>query len=561
MIKFNEEKQEQKIKILHKKEEEELAQILSTKYGVQYIDLTTVSINTDALKLIPEKEARKNKIAVFDILDKKIKVAVISPKNPDSQKSIQKLIKLGFNPTVYMVSNTSIEKTWDRYKDISFSTKTETGVMDITTKTIKEFMSEKKSIEEIKEILQTILETETPNKISKFFDMITASAISLESSDIHIEPEETYTRLRFRLDGILTNIIEFDKKTYELILSRTKLTAGLKLNIKNNAQDGRFSIKFGDSEIEIRTSTMPGAYGESIVLRILNPDSISVPMEELGIEPNLLKILEKEIKRPNGMILNTGPTGSGKTTTLYAFLNKIYSSEIKIITIEDPIEYHLKGISQTQTDKEKGYTFARGLKSALRQDPDVIMVGEIRDNETAEIAINSALTGHLVLSTLHTNTAAGAFPRFSELGINPSILGSSVNVAMAQRLVRKLCQNCKKEVAAKEEDKKIINAVLNKIENKEKYDINLNNLDKIYEPVGCDKCNNTGYKGRLGVFEAILMNEEIENLVKVNPSEREIAKIAQKQGVLNMQQDGIIKVLKGITSLKELMRVVEIDLS
>lgn len=557
MINFDEEKQIKRLDELKKKEEEDLARILSTKYGISYIDLVPTAINTDALKLIPEKKARESKIAVFDITNKKIKVAVQSPANTDTQEAIRELEEKGYSPTVFMTSTQSLNKAWDRYADISFSIESEEGLLRISENTIKKVLTEMKGLEDVKKSLLYILEEEKVNKISKFFDMVVAGSLLLEASDIHIEPEEEFIRLRYRLDGILTDIIKFDLRTYNLILSRAKLLAGLKLNVRENAQDGRFSIKLDKNEIEVRTSTMPGAYGESIVLRILNPESISVPMEELGIEPNLLKILEKEIKKPNGMILNTGPTGSGKTTTLYAFLNKIHNPQIKIITIEDPIEYHLEGISQTQTNNEKGYTFAKGLKSALRQDPDVIMVGEIRDNETAEIAINSALTGHLVLSTLHTNTAAGTFPRFSELGINPNILGSSINIAMAQRLVRKLCQNCKKEVVVENENKEVVDNILNRIQNKEKY--NITNTTKVYEPVGCEKCNNIGYKGRIGIFEAITMDEEIENIIKTSPSEREIAKAAQNRGLLDMKQDGIIKVLNGITSIDELRRVVEID--
>lgn len=557
MPKFDEEKQIKRIEGLRKKEEEELAKILSTKHGVLYSDLTAVPIKTDALKLISEGEARKNKIAVFDILGKKIKVAVISPANPDTQKSIKELERLNYKPTIYMVSTQSIEKAWKRYKDISYSVKTEGGLLSIAGETIQKFIDEFKNIDGIKESLNETLKNETTNKISRFFDVVLASAMSLDASDIHIEPEENETRLRFRLDGILTDITVFDKRTYELILSRVKLVAGLKLNIRNNSQDGRFSIKVGEKETEIRTSTMPGNYGESIVLRLLNPDSISVPVEELGIEPNLLKILEKEIKKPNGMILNTGPTGSGKTTTLYAFLNKIHNPQIKIITIEDPIEYHLPGITQTQTDNKKGYTFAQGLRSALRQDPDVIMVGEIRDNETAEIAINSALTGHLVLSTLHTNNAAGTFPRFVDLGINPKILNSAINVTMAQRLVRKLCQNCKEEIDLEGEDQITINKIIESIVNKNKYQIN--SVNKIFRPVGCKICNHIGYKGRVGIFEAILVDENLEKIIRDNPSEREIKKVAETQEILDMKQDGVIKVLNGVTSLDELKRVIDLD--
>ncbi len=329
------------------------------------------------------------------------------------------------------------------------------------------------------------------------------------------------------------------------------------------AQDGRFNIMELEEEISIRTSLIPGAYGESIVMRILDPKSLQVPFESLGIEPYLLKIVEDQIVKPNGMILVTGPTGSGKTTTLYAFLRKIYSTEINIITIEDPIEYHLKGITQTQVDVKKGYDFPEGLRSILRQDPDVIMVGEIRDGDTAEIATQSALTGHMVFSTLHTNNAAGVIPRLVDLKVNPKILVSALSLSMAQRLVRKLCTVCKKEHAPIAEESEVIKLVLDsmKVEGKDfaKYNINPN-IDtlKLFTPVGCDKCNSTGYKGRIGIFEAIRTDDSIEKIMPENPSEHEIKKVAHSQGILSMRQDGIIKILNGITSIEEVQSVVDL---
>jgi type IV pilus assembly protein PilB len=394
-------------------------------------------------------------------------------------------------------------------------------------------------------------------RISRILEIILAGAISINASDIHIEPEEKLVRLRYRLDGVLNDILDIDQNIFGLLLSRIKLVSNLKLNIKDKAQDGRFSIKLGDTEIEIRTSLIPGGYGESVVLRVLNPNTISVPLEDLGINEKLLKILMAELKKPNGMILNTGPTGSGKTTTLYAFLKKIYTPEVKIITIENPIEYHLKGIVQTQTAEDKGYTFLEGLRSALRQDPDVIMVGEIRDEETAEIAVNSALTGHLVFSTLHTNNAAGTFPRLIDLGVNPKVITSAINIAMAQRLIRKLCPNCKKKASLEEKEKNIVEKTLASIVDKNYLkDLSLENA---CEEVGCDKCNFTGYRGRTGIYEAILTDENIEKVVIQNPSEREINKAAENQGILNMKQDGIIKVLQGLTSLDELSRVIDLE--
>ncbi len=293
------------------------------------------------------------------------------------------------------------------------------------------------------------------------------------------------------------------------------------------------------------------------MLRILNPKSIGVPLEELGLEPKLRMRIEKEITKPNGMILTTGPTGSGKTTTLYAFLRKVNSPGSKIITIEDPIEYHLAGIVQTQVDK-KNYSFASGLRSTLRQDPDIIMVGEIRDGEVAEVAINAALTGHLVFSTLHTNDAAGSFPRLIDLGIDEKVLSSSVNVALAQRLVRKLCQTCKVERAATAEEKQLIDKILVGVVDKTLIPPDTTKLFDA-KPDGCSECHGRGYKGRVGIFEAVFMDQAIETILRSKPSEREIAAAAKPQGTPTMQEDGIIKIVRGVTSLDELKRVVDLD--
>jgi len=329
----------------------------------------------------------------------------------------------------------------------------------------------------------------------------------------------------------------------------------MKLNVKKENQDGRFSINLAESEIEVRVSIIPGAYNESIVMRLLNPKSIDVPLESLGIHPKLLAILLKEMERPDGMILTTGPTGSGKTTTLYSFLKKIQSPDLKIITLEDPIEYHLEGIVQTQVN-DKGYNFVEGLRAAVRQDPDVIMIGEIRDHETADIAINSALTGHMVFSTLHTNDAAGTFPRLIALGVNTKVITSALRVAMAQRLARKLCKFCKIEKVLEGDTQKEIEIIINEVVDKS---LIPTDRSKIWVAGKCDKCNQTGYKGRIGVYEAILTSEKIENAVEMNPSEREIWAAAKDQGILTMRQDGIIKILQGITSIEELERVISLQ--
>lgn len=556
MVQFDEEKQNKRLDDFRKQEEEDLTQIMSTKFGIPYIDLSVTPIDIDSLRIISELETREAQVAVFNEINKHVSVGVLSPNNPKTLEAIEKIKQKGYSVELYLVSHASLNKVWERYKDLSYSFETKSGALDISNEQITDFLSQVQTIPDVKKLINEVLVMKKSYRISRIMEIIIAGALSTKASDIHLEPEEDYVRLRYRLDGILTDILEFDLNTYKLLLSRIKLVSNLKLNV-SGAQDGRFSIKIKDSEIEIRTSLLPGAYAESVVLRVLDPSSISVGLEELGINKKLLDVILHEITRPNGMILITGPTGSGKTTTLYAFLKKIHTPEVKIITIENPIEYHLPGIVQTQTDDDKNYNFAEGLRSALRQDPDVIMVGEIRDSETADIAINSALTGHLVFSTLHTNNAAGTFPRLIDLDVNPKILSSAINLAMAQRLVRKLCDKCKKQIPLEGRDKEIIQRIVNEIEDKE-YLSGLN-LDTVWKAEGCDACHTLGYKGRIGVHEAIIMNEVIENAIKDNPSERGIKTAAKSQKLLTLVQDGVVKVLNGTTTLDELTRVVDIE--
>jgi type IV pilus assembly protein PilB len=556
MVLFDEDRQNKRVDDLRKLEEENLAKTLSSKYGIPYLDLSVTPINIDALRVITEAETREAQIAVFNDVDKVLSIGALSPQNPKTVEQLNKLKAKGYTVELFMISHASLNKVWDRYKDLSYSFETKSGALDISNEQITDFLSKVHTIPDVQNLIGEVLQMKKSYRISRIMEIILAGAIATNSSDVHLEPEEEYVRLRYRLDGILTDILEFDLDTYKLLLSRIKLISNLKLNL-SGAQDGRFSIKIGEDEIEIRTSLLPGARSESIVLRVLNPNSISVPLNELGINPRLLETIFHELTKPNGMMLITGPTGSGKTTTLYAFLKKIHTSEIKIITIENPIEYHLPGVVQTQTDEKKNYGFAEGLRSALRQDPDVIMVGEIRDSETAEIAINSSLTGHLVFSTLHTNNAAGTFPRLIDLGVNPKIISSAINLAMAQRLVRKLCTTCRKQVEIKDVDKTTVEKIVGSIEDKSY----LEGIDTLhyFESVGCDKCNMTGFKGRIGIHEAIIMDEKIEMVVRESPSEREIKKAALGQNLLTLNQDGIIKVLQGITTIAELRRIIDIE--
>ena len=447
-------------------------------------------------------------------------------------------------------------------------TKNLLGSVTISPKIIEEVEAQVKDIEKFKKKIEEYL----VKNVTELLDVILYGAINLNASDVHIEPQEEEARLRIRLDGILQDVVFFDHTSYHHLISRLKLLSKLKLNITDKPQDGRFTIEVeelslsqGDkgssvsSElIEVRTSSLPAEYGESIVMRILNPKSL-ISLDELGLRNDLYKIFKEEIEKPNGMIIVTGPTGSGKTTTLYAFLKKIQNPEIKIITIEDPIEYHLKGISQTQVAPEKGYDFSDGLRSIVRQDPDVILVGEIRDLETAKIALQASLTGHLVLSTLHTNDAAGTIPRLIDLGADSSSIASGLKMAVAQRLVRKVCKKCSTFIKPTANQLSEIKGGLNNLPpSMELPDLNKIKIAKVKEG-GCEACNFTGYKGRQGLFEVFLVSSEIERFILTNPPVSSIKDLAIKKGMITMYQSGLIDVVLGKTTMEEIMRVVEAD--
>lgn len=533
-----------------------MAQTLAKQYSVEYIDLTTLTVDVDALQTINEKEAREAKMTVFKRSGNELSVAVLSTRADKTKELIEKLKKEGYSITVFLASRQGLEHAWERYADISEAKSSDIGTFDISSERVSSFSNEVKTLDDVKERIKEAFNKDKTRRTTAVFEIILAGALSLKSSDIHLEPQAEQIRLRYRLDGVLHDIMNFDAETYKQLVSRIKLVSGLKINIESESQDGRFTINIEGNEIEIRSSIIPGEYGESVVMRVLDPAEISIPMEELGMEDRLYTVLKREIDKPNGMILTTGPTGSGKTTTLYAFMKKLLSPEVKIITIENPIEYHVEGILQTQTDADEGYTFLSGLRAALRQDPDVIMVGEIRDEETAKIAVNAALTGHLVFSTLHTNDAAGTFPRLIDLGINAKVISSAMNASLAQRLVRKLCIECAEEAPLEGEDLELVDKIIKTFPSR--FSTDEITRDKIHKPKGCEGCNNTGYKGRIGIFEAIVMDENIETVLYDDPNNRAIRKAADKQELLSMRQDGILKVLRGDTSLDELKRSIDL---
>ena len=551
MHKFDEEKTTRRLGLLHKKEAEESTRLLSQKYRLPYADLSVLPIEIDALKMVPEARARAGQLVVFQAVGAHLKIGVRNPENPEARAILAELGKARHACDLYLVSGQSLDRAWQFYGKVPGGHAASAGAIEISPERLGAAQKEIATLEDVARQIEARLYTKT----SEMLEVILAGALATDASDVHIEPQEQAVRVRLRLDGLLHDIARLPPKLYSLLLSRIKLISELKLNIHDRAQDGRFTIRLGETPIEVRTSTLPGPEGENVVLRILNPRAIEISLGDLGMQPRVTATMQKELKKPNGLILTTGPTGSGKTTTLYTFLRAIHDPSIKVITIEDPIEYHLTGIEQTQVDQEKGYDFANGLRAIVRQDPDVILVGEIRDLETAETAMHASLTGHLVFSTLHTNDAAGTIPRLIDLGVKPSIIAPAINVAMAQRLVRKLCASCRVALDAEsivEEVKKGLAQFPKDTPVPEEARWTLFRAS----PQGCASCSGIGYKGRTGLYEIILVDDRMEQLILASAPESDIKKEAAVQGQLTMRQDGLLKALAGITDLAELERVV-----
>lgn len=541
-------------------DQERVAKFLADKLGMPYIDLRIKSPELDALQSIPIKDVEKYNLAPFKLVKDYLHVAVRDPGNEATVEFLKDFNNYKKKLIIYVCSKASYEQILKRYRELATSEVKPKGIVNLSEEYFAELLKDVHTIKDFQTLVTDVAVNEKRERISKLIELTIAGALHFEVSDIHTEPEQDKIRIRYRIDGNLNDIYYTDKETYNLMNSRLKIVSGLKLTTTATAQDGRFSIKAGTEEIEVRVSLVPGAYGESYVMRLLDPRSASVPFEALGMSEIIMTQLERAINKPFGMVLTTGPTGSGKSTTLYSCLKKVYNPEIKIITIEDPIEYHFEGITQTQVDVKKDYTFLNGLRAALRQDPDVIMVGEIRDEDTARTAAQAALTGHIVLSTLHTNTAAGAVPRLVDLGVDPKTLGSALSLVMAQRLTRKLCPHCKIEVDSDEKESKMITNILGEMVAAEKVVKHRPaNSYKIFmaNPEGCDKCN-LGYKGRIGIFEAIVMDKDIENVSVNSGGERDVAEVALKQKIPTLREDGVEKLLDGITSFDELSQVVDL---
>ena len=533
------------------KEKEAETRARAASLGFEYIDLTGFPISPEALSMIPRPQAQEHKVIAFLFNGSEVRLGAVNP-DSESVKEIAYQVeeRSHANTGMYMISEHSFknaEKLYDSLPEVKEIVK---GVQ-ITEEDLEKFKQQMPTLKDLNDLVQKVNTTD-------FVALAVAAGLQFGSSDIHIEAEEGGVRVRLRVDGVLHKAATVPKEKWPRIVNRFKLISGLKINITTVPQDGRFTIFLGSGEkVDVRVSTLPTAYGESIVMRLLKSASIGLAFEDLGIRGKAYERLKREVERPNGMIITTGPTGSGKTTTLYAILNKLNDEETKIITLEDPIEYKLSGISQSQIDKSKDYTFDKGLHSILRQDPDVVMVGEIRELSTAEVAIQAALTGHLMVSTIHTNSAAGAIPRFLSMGVKPFLLAPALNAIIGQRLVRRICKECIVEDQLDEDTMEKVKKILGELKPDSGYTVDLENL-KFYKGAGCDACSGIGLKGRMGIYEIMAMSPEIEKLILSGQvSEYQMQDIAVEQGMVTMAQDGLLKALDKITSVEEVFNVAE----
>jgi type IV pilus assembly protein PilB len=544
---------QQKLDELQLKEAEQQVQQRAEASGWPYINLASSPISQEALMLLPAEQAQALGVVPFLHHGGQIRLGAVNPGSPQiaaltADIASRHHVTVG----VYAISEHSFQHGLQLYRALPKVSVAETGV-SIHAEELAAFSDQLKTFRDLEK-----LAPQTP--VTQLVALLLAGGLQAEASDIHLEAGEESIAVRYRLDGILQQVATLPRTSWPQLVSRIKLLSHLKLDVSNESQDGSFTMHLPSDRVEVRVSTVPTAFGESVVLRILRSSQAGLQFEDLGLRGRAFTELLREIGRPNGMVLTTGPTGSGKTTTLYAVLNKLNSPKVKIATLEDPIEYRLAGINQSQINTESNYTFARGLRAILRQDPDIIMVGEIRDAETAETAVNAALTGHMVISTLHTNDAAGALPRLLALGVPPFLLAPALNAVIGQRLVRMICTSCKAPLELEDTVKQRVISLLRTIPAESGAaltDAELQNLT-FYHGTGCDECHGAGYRHRTGVYEVFSMNQEIEkNILSGQISEYQVREMAQKAGMVTMAQDGLLKAKDGITTVEEVFRVVE----
>ncbi len=535
---------------LRRDSEEEEASKLAKDMHLPYLDLNIFPIDQENVKFIDKETAKNLGIAVVHKLERSIKIVTTNPESGKVRDFITDLEDDGMRVELFVVSQSSIERAWQEYEKENLSVILDTLRAGLTGEELAAFEDETKGVLDMDRKIRDL-------PVTKVLNMILAGAIKLQSSDIHFEPQQTgKVRLRFRIDGVLQTVASFPIHIYPTIVSRVKVLSKMMINVRDIAQDGRFSVeREGQSAMDLRVSVLPGNFGENIVVRLLSQSINDLSLSKMGLEGLNYEWLVNESEKKQGAIINSGPTGSGKTTTLYALINRLNSVDKKIISIENPIEYQVPGVSQTQVEDSKGYTFENGLRAIMRQDPDIILVGEIRDESTAEIAIHASLTGHLVLSTTHANSASGVIGRFVDLGVKPNLIAPAVNAFVAQRLLRRLCPHCKEEYVPASETIDMIKKMLALIS--PKADISIpKHIDKLWKPKGCAKCHGLGYKGRVGIFEILVITDEIKEAIEKMAPEDEIRSAALENGMITLEQDGILKSVSGVTSIEELQRVV-----
>jgi len=523
----------------------------SQQLGVPYISLEHFPVSQEALRQIPREMAAAEKVICFFATPDEVRLGAVNPENEKVADMLAEIKDRNHaDGMVYLISESSLERILELYNRLPII-KGITKDIEITENALSGIQSDVTDFSSFQELLKKKSTTD-------LVVTIMGAALKLDASDVHIEAEAERLVVRFRLDGVLHDAASLPKETAKQLISRIKLNSTLKINITEDPQDGRFTIKLKAYDVDVRVSTIPTVHGESVVMRLLRQTGQKITLDDLGIRGRALAVLKTEITRPNGMIIITGPTGSGKSTTLYAVLTILNKPGVKIITLEDPVEYRIPGVNQSQIDHSKEYTFAKGLRSILRQDPDVVMVGEIRDLETADIAVQAALTGHLLLSTIHTNSAAGAIPRFMAMGVKPFFLSPSLNCVIGQRLVRKVCAKCRQEIVLADFDamlKEKVTAVLARLPESE---LKERKTDRFFKAVGCVACNNLGYKGRISICEIFSLSPALEKMVGAGTvSEAVIEETARAEGMITMVEDGMLKALDGMTTPEEVFRVTE----
>jgi type IV pilus assembly protein PilB len=529
---------------------EDIVKSKAITMGVPYVDLSSVKVDQNILKNLTKELAKKYMAVPFGFSGNMLNVAMTNPNNVQVIEFIER--KSGFRANPYMASEEGIGRIIDQYQDLTAEVSEALKSVEIAP-TINLTNSTK---EDIGDMVQDAPVTRAVNTILEY-------AAKSKASDIHVEPQENSLKIRYRIDGILRETMSLPVHLEAALVSRIKILSNIKIDEHRIPQDGRFDVNVEGHDIDVRVAISPTVHGEKVVMRLLDKSGGVINLEELGLRGEPFKLIESGIKRPHGMILSTGPTGSGKTTSLYAILTKINTPEVNIITLEDPVEYQVAGVNQIQVNAAVGLTFASGLRSILRQDPDIIMVGEIRDSETADLAVQSALTGHTVLSTLHTNSASGVLPRLLDMDIEPFLIASTVSTVIGQRLVRKLCPKCKEAYNATPAlltaiQKTVGNILPTDEEGKKKMgyaNIPLKDTKefKLYKPKGCPQCNSTGFTGRIGIFEVFNMSTEMEKLVVSHATTTEIQKQAVAEGMITMRQDGFLKALEGTTTIEEVI--------